>query len=183
MEIQIRELTSPELVRECARFTRRLSTDDLDEMTPHAFGKFVRSEHSPLRAYMLLIKIFDIPYWVAGHLVRHQVGEVPFDSESFITTSRTDITHKRERSPEDRVNLALLINAQGLIDMSKKRLCFGAAPETVQVWQAVKNALHDHGNPYTEILANQLQPTCLYRGGQCNELKWCGREGTHHVNF
>jgi len=183
MEIFIEEVSSPELVRTLARFTRRLSETEGSNITPKLFEKFVRCEHSPLRAYILLVKIFSIPYWVAGHLIRHHAGEVPFDSEPFITTSRTDITHKAERSPEDLVDLALFINAQGLLDMSKRRLCFNAAPETVKVWHAVKNALRDHGNPYTEILANHMQPMCLYRGGQCNELKWCGREGTHHVNF
>lgn len=68
------------------------------------------------------------------------------------------------------VNLALLVNAQSLIDMAKLRLCLQAAPETRQVF----NDLRTEIAKVDPDLANVMVRKCVYRGGLCGESRCCG---------
>lgn len=45
----------------------------------------LRAEHSPIRLGYFIIKIYNAPQFVHGHLVRHHVGVTPF-----ISTLRSD---------------------------------------------------------------------------------------------
>lgn len=124
------------------------------------------AEHSPIRLLELTISMTDIPYWVAMHLVRHHVGVTPF-----VSTQRTDRTgENRSEKPQDApVNLTIVANAQALINISRKRLCGQASPETRAVWKAVKEAVR----AVEPELATLMVPECLYRG-KCPEMHCCG---------
>lgn len=67
-------------------------------------------------------------------------------------------------------DMALLVNAEEIINISKVRPCSKASQETRDVWKAV----------ITEIakidpeLALHCVPMCMYRGGICPEPKSCG---------
>ena len=63
----------------------------------------------------------------------------------------------------------MLINAQALIHMSRKRLCFQSHAETIKVMTGIKEAIL--AVDYT--LAQYMVPECMYRNG-CYELKPCG---------
>ena len=69
------------------------------------------------------------------------------------------------------VNHAMLINAQAVISMARKRLCFKAHKETRLLMEAVKEIMER----VDRDLALAMVPECEYRGGVCHELKSCGR--------
>ena len=69
------------------------------------------------------------------------------------------------------VNHAMLINAQALINMARKRLCHKAHPETRILMEHIKDSMA-HVDPE---LAKHMVPECVYRGGVCHELRPCGK--------
>ena len=68
------------------------------------------------------------------------------------------------------VNLKLLVNAQAVINISRKRLCGQAHVETQQVWNKTVRKLKE----VDEELAFCCVPECVYRGF-CPEKYPCGR--------
>ena len=128
------------------------------------------AEHSPIRLIELTIRMRGIPYWVSVHLVRHKFG-----IEHFVSTQRTDRTGiDRNELPQNAlVDHTIRVNAQALITISRKRLCSKAAPETVAVWKAVRQAVKE----VEPELASVMVPECVYRGF-CPEMKSCGYCGS-----
>ena len=63
----------------------------------------------------------------------------------------------------------MLINAQSLINMARKRLCMKAHKETRMIMESIKEAIEN----IDPDLAKCMIPECQYRG-QCHELKSCG---------
>lgn len=59
-------------------------------------------------------------------------------------------------------------NAQALINISRKRLCSCASPETREAWKLVIEALKEKD----PILASVCVPECIYRGF-CPEFDRC----------
>ena len=115
------------------------------------------AEHSPIRLLEFTIKMEDIPYWVSVHLTRHKIGV-----EHFVQTQRTDRTGvNRDELPQGAlVSHTMHINAQALINISRKRLCYQASPETRKLWWMVIAEVYK----YEPELANACMPNCLYRG-------------------
>ena len=72
---------------------------------------------------------------MATHFARHHVGV-----EKWIKTQRTDRTGiDRDELPQGAlVDMELEANAQALINLSRKRLCNQASPETREVMQEIK---------------------------------------------
>ena len=128
--------------------------------------RILQAEHSPIRLVELTIRMHDIPYWVSVHLVRHNVGVV-----HFVSTQRTDRTGEdRGSKPQNAlVDHTMRVNAQSLINISRRRLCKLASPETRQVWAAVVEAVRE----CEPELASCCVPDCVYRGG-CHEMQGCG---------
>lgn len=124
------------------------------------------AEHSPVRVGMLRIKVFNIPSWVATHLVRHHVGV-----EKFVSTQRSDRTGvDRNALPQGAlVDISFHMNFQAIINISRKRLCTKASPETREVWQAILEAIKEYEPELYEVAARE----CVYRGF-CPELECCG---------
>ena len=166
MKIRITKLTNWNDVLNSARFTRRKEL--VDTVPSIKFRRdMVIAEHSPLRCLQFFIDMYDIPYYVSVHFVRH------VHAQPFASTSRPDIDGnvppREEQRKTDLVNLRLLVNAQEIIHISRLRLCRCAEKETRQVWEAVIKELE-----YIEpILAKACVPSCIYRGF-CPELKCCG---------
>lgn len=80
--------------------------------------KMLMGEHSPIRIGCFLIKIYNCPQFVHGHLVRHQMGITPF-----ISTLRSD-----RNNYDDIPNRYTLqdgeyyLNFQAIINISRKSL-------------------------------------------------------------
>ena len=132
--------------------------------------KLILAEHSPIRRLKFYWRWKDLKYWVSVHLVRHKIG-----IEHWVATQRTDRTGiDRNELPQGAlVNHACEADAQALINISRKRLCACASPETRKAWQEVKNEIAK-----TEPeLASCMVKECIYRGF-CPEMFPCGYSKT-----
>lgn len=132
--------------------------------------KILLAEHSPIRLLTYMIRLTGIPYFVSCHLVRHKIGV-----EHWVRTQRTDRTGvDRSSLPQDApVEHTIEVNAQALINISRKRLCHQAAPETRQAWKVVLNTLAEHEPELRSVCVKE----CVYRGF-CPEMKSCGYANT-----
>lgn len=174
MKIEITRITSWKDVLNAARFTQRKAP--LDKEPSSDFKRnIIRAEHSPLRCLMFNIDLYDIPYYVSVHLVRH------VHAQPFVSTSRPDIDGnqkpRNEQLKTDLVNIRLFLNAQEIINISKVRLCTKAEMETRKIWQDVILKLRN----IEPELANVCVPSCVYRG-ICPEIKSCGFAETKVFN-
>lgn len=66
-------------------------------------------------------------------------------------------------------DMAASVNAQALINISRKRLCGKASKETREAWRAVKKEMEK----VDPVMASVMVPECVYRGF-CPERKSCG---------
>lgn len=130
--------------------------------------KMLLAEHSPIRNVIYYVSIWNIRQWVTTHLVRHWLGFIPF-----VHTQREDrrvLEVPRDELPQGALNdMDISINAQSLINVSRKRLCNCASKETREAWIGVKKAIEK----IDPVMAEQMQPNCIYRGF-CPELNSCG---------
>lgn len=130
--------------------------------------RILKANHSPVRLLNFLFELRDIPYWVSVHLVRH-IHAVPFVSSQ--RNDRQD-QYDRTKAPQDApVTMGWYMNAEELVTIAHKRLCNKASPETRAIVREICRQVEEV-NPEFEGL---LVPLCVYRGGQCDEFKPCGR--------
>ena len=108
--------------------------------------------------------------------MRHILQDITFGLEKFIKTQRTDRTGiNRDELPQGAlVDMELEANAQALINISRKRLCTQAAPETREVMQQIK----DEVTKKDKIVASAMVRDCIYRNGLCPEMQSCGYNKT-----
>lgn len=157
IEISVKKLTDNLLIDKACSFTVDKEVNVKD------YYKMYKSEHSPIRTQMYWIEMLNIPSFVSVHLVRHKLGV-----EHFVKSLRDD---RGGTGVEDRntpVNHAMLINAQALIYMARKRLCSKAHIETQKVMHDIRDAI-DAVDP---DLAKAMVVDCVYRGG-CFEFNGC----------
>lgn len=132
--------------------------------------KILMAEHSPIRGLIYCFKISDLKSWVATHFVRHHVGV-----EKWVKTQRSDRTGvPRDELPQGAlVTMEMEANAQALINMSRKRLCSQASPETREVMKEIKKEVAKRD----EFMAGVMVKECIYRGF-CPEMNGCGYDKT-----
>lgn len=132
--------------------------------------RILLAEHSPIRRLRVRWKWVDLPYWVSVHLVRHKIG-----IEHWVSTQRTDRTgvDRNAKTQDAPITHECEANAQALINISRKRLCMQAAPETRRAWMEVKSEIAK----CDPVLASCMVPECIYRGF-CPEMKSCGYVNT-----
>ena len=123
--------------------------------------KLLICRHSPIRIGSVLWKSEDVPFYVMGHIVRHNVGCTPF-----VSTSREDRTGipRNERKQTDFVDMQMIANIEALINISERRLCTCADPTTRKYWEAVLEAIKE----YDEDIFWACVPQCI-RCGACVE--------------
>lgn len=128
--------------------------------------RILLAEHSPIRKIKFSWKWTDLKSWVSVHFVRHWLGIL-----HWVTTQRTDRTgeDRNAKRQDALVEHECEANAQALINISRKRLCMQASPETRQAWQEVKSEVND----VDPVLASVMVRECIYRGF-CPEFKSCG---------
>lgn len=129
--------------------------------------KLLMSEHSPIRKLKMSWRWLGIKSWISVHIVRHWLG-----IEHFVGTRRTDRTgvDRNNLRQDELVNHECEANAQALINISRRRLCFCASPETREAWQQVK----DYVATKEPELAKCMVKECVYRNGLCPEMFSCG---------
>ena len=138
-----------------------------DNEPSDAFKKaLLISEHTPIRLIEVDWSWKKIKSWVSVHWVRHK-------HEKFVSTQRDDRKEhdiSRDDMPQGTfVDMDNYANAQQLIDIFRKRLCYQASPNTRALAEDFKIALKER----EPELADVLVPNCVYRCG-CPEFKTCG---------
>jgi hypothetical protein len=162
MEIKVKKLTDVSLVRRACEMTcNGYSTGKQSKMT---LGKIYDCEHSPMRTQIFWIELLGIPTFVSVHLVRHKIGV-----EHFVLSNREDRGGQKNVDRNTPVNHGMLLNAQELINMSRKRLCLKSRTETRDVMLAIRYEIRE----VDPDLAMFMMPECEYRRG-CHELQTCG---------
>lgn len=127
------------------------------------------AEHSPIRIGHIIVKIYNAPQFVHGHLVRHHIGVTPF-----VSTLRSDRNDYDEIPNRNTLQDAEYdINFQACINMSRKRKCSCASYETRYVWNKVLEAI----KPYEPELYSVCVKECIYRGF-CPEMFSCKYDKT-----
>jgi hypothetical protein len=108
---------------------------------------------------------------VQTHFTRHWLGV-----EWFVKTSRSDRTGitRVNKSQDDPVDVEGSANAQALINIARKRLCYLASRETREAFEKLVESLEE----IEPELASVLVPECVYRNGLCPEFKSCGYNKT-----
>ncbi len=127
-------------------------------------------EHSPIRQLLIRCKWFELKSWVSVHLVRHKIG-----IEHWVRSQRTDRTGiSRDELPQgNEVEHEILASSQAIINISRKRLCNQASPETRAAWQAILESFKESQPELYHVCV----PDCIYRGW-CYEFKSCGYHKT-----
>jgi len=158
-----------ELVRYLARST--VGKRDISANVSQRFKiKSLISEHSMIREIRIMFEWPSIKSWIATHFSRHMW-------QPYISTQREDRTGiDRDKLPQDTlVNFVGSMNAQNLIDTSRKRLCYKSHKETRKYMLDLKVAVNNIVDPN---IAFVMVPNCVYRGG-CPEFESCG----HYEEF
>ena len=137
--------------------------------TPEWKYKLLISEHSPIRKLKLNWKWDSIKSWVSVHFVRHKYGV-----EHWVSTRRSDRTgvDRNELRQDELVSHEMELNAQSVINISRKRMCYQASSETIKAWKEVLNEIDDV-EPELRLCC---VPEGIYRGG-CSEFNNCGHCG------
>jgi hypothetical protein len=119
--------------------------------------RILLAEHSPIRKIRFSWRWYRLRSWVSVHFVRHWNG-----ISHWVSTQRTDRTGvDRDESPQKTPVLhECEANAQALINISRRRLCGQASPETRAAWKEVKAEV----GKVDPILASVMVPECIYRG-------------------
>lgn len=135
-------------------------------------AKMLLAEHSPIRLVEYDISFENIKQWVTTHLVRHWLGFIPF-----VHSQREDrrvLDVPRDELPQGTLNdMDFSVNAQAMINISRKRLCNKASPDTKDAWQKVVKAVGE----IDPIMAEKCVPNCVFRGF-CPEIESCGYVNT-----
>ena len=135
-------------------------------------AKMLLAEHSPIRLVEYDISFENIKQWVTVHLVRHWLGFIPFVHSQREDRRKLDVP--RDELPQGALNdMDFSVNAQAMINISRKRLCNKASPDTKDAWQKVVKAVGE----IDPIMAEKCVPNCVFRGF-CPELETCGYVNT-----
>lgn len=173
MEVKVEQVTSWKRALRLARKTVG-KEDSGKEPSDKWRARMLLSEHSPIRLVEYDISIEKVRQWVSVHLVRHHIGV-----EKFVRTQREDRTTlevPRDELPQGSLNdMEMTCNAQALINISRKRLCYLSSKETRKAWRSVVKEI----GKQDPVLAEKCVPECIYRGF-CPEEKCCGYDSTEH---
>lgn len=135
-------------------------------------AQMLLAEHSPIRMVEYDTVWENIKQRITVHYVRHHAG-----IEKFVHTQRDDRNDKIINSddlPQGALNdMALALNAQAIINISKVRLCNLASTDTRKCWQEFLNELEK----IDPVLVSKCKTSCIYRGF-CPEDKSCGYDKT-----
>lgn len=131
--------------------------------------RILLAEHSPIRNGHLIINVYDVPSFVIGHFVRHNVGFTPFVST--LRSDRADYDQVPDRNTPN--NMRFDGNFQSFINISRKRYCTCASKETREVWALIMNAVKEFEPELYSVCVRE----CIYRGF-CPEMYSCNYHKT-----
>lgn len=130
-------------------------------------ARMLLAEHSPIKLVEYCIKFKNLRQWVGVHLLRHDFT-LPFIHSQ--REDRRELDCPRDELPQGTPNdQDFVVNAQTLINISRKRLCRCASKETREAWETVKEEMKN----VDPVMASKMVPNCVY-SGFCRELNCCG---------
>ena len=130
--------------------------------------KMLECRHSPIRRLRFSFTLYNLPYYISVHFVRHHVG-----IEKYVRSQGNDRQkeYDRTKAPQDApVNMILDFNGESLLEFFNKRLCGACAPETIRVTELMRSLVRDECPEFCYF----LEPMCFRNGGVCHEFKSCG---------
>ena len=160
MQILAKKLTGIELMRRACEMTMR------GQESKMTLDGIYKCEHSPMRTQLFWIEMLDVPTFVSVHFVRHSIGV-----EHFVMSNRDDRGGDKEVDRWSPVNHGMLLNAQALINMARKRLCRKSHEATRRVMIGIRDVIVE----WDSDLVYYMVPECVYRFG-CQESNPCGYE-------
>lgn len=128
----------------------------------------LNARHSPIRRLHFAFLLEDIPSWVSVHLVRH------VHAQPYVRSQRNDrqSQYDRNKAPQDSpVDMIWDLNAEELMVVANKRLCFQASKETRELVEMICDLVKEQCPEFGPFLV----PMCEYHGGKCHEMYPCGR--------
>lgn len=189
MEVKVEQETEWKRALNAARTT--IGKDPVDKNPSGLWeARVLLAEHAPIKLVEYKISFKQLKQWVGVHLLRHgfqipmihsQRGdrrdlskEYPKIEEVY-NLLKDDLTNPslRDCLPQGTPNdQDFYVNAQTLINISRKRLCSCASKETREAWQLVKQAVTE----IDPIMGSKMVRECIYRGF-CPEMfpacKYC----------
>ena len=187
MKVEITQDTSWKRALNAAR--RTIGEKPLDKEPSEEWKTMaIIAEHSPIKLVEYTISFKDLKQRVGVHLLRHayvlpfihsQRSDRRADIEELTNRymdvisddikndpyfNRSDVLPQGQPNDQD-----FVVNVQTLINISRKRLCSCASPDTRAAWKAVKDAMME----LDPVVARCMVPNCIYRG-RCPEMKSCG---------
>lgn len=160
MSCVVERLTDERIMRRACDMTRKPGCVP----SKMSLRNIYKCEHSPIRTIRFWIELIGIPTFVSVHLTRHKIGV-----EHFVESNRDDRGGTDTVDRLTPVNHGMEINAQALITMSRKRLCYMSHQKTVSWWSRLRKAIRG----VDPDLADHMVPECVYRNGFCPEMREC----------
>jgi len=158
MNINVSKITGIDLMSWACSMT-------IDADSKMSLDDIYMTEHSPMRTQIFKVELLDIPTFVSTHFVRHTQGVT-----HYVKSLRNDRGGDNKENRWTPTNHGMLINAQSLINFSRKRLCYKSHMETINIMSSLKLAVAK----VDPALAERMVAECVYRGGVCHEQKPCG---------
>jgi len=159
MKVLVRKLTDETILRRACEMTFKGKTSKM------TLAKMYDCEHSPIRSQVFWVEMIGVASFVSVHFVRHKIGV-----EHFVESNRDDRGGNDRVDRNTPVNHGMLINAQALINMARKRLCSKAHQKAVKAMRMIQEEVRK----VDPDLAIYMVAECEYRRG-CHELQSCGR--------
>lgn len=132
--------------------------------------RILRARHSPIRELKFVFLLKDVPYWISVHLCRHN------HAQPYVSTQRNDrqigadANYDRRKAPQDTpVDMVWSMNAEELITVANKRLCYKASAETRETIEKLCHLVCEVCPEFSE----ELVPMCVRNGGICYEMRPC----------
>lgn len=125
----------------------------------------LKAKHSPIRWLRFSFDI-ECPSWVSVHLCRH------VHAQPYVRSQRNDRQDKYDRNAarqDEPVRMIWDMNAEELINIANKRLCFLASKETREVVKMMCDQVKEKCPEFAWVLV----PNCFREHG-CNEMYSCG---------
>lgn len=151
-------------IADSARTTVGMKAGETQEVASNWKHRILLAEHSPIRKLLIDWKWYELPSWVSVHFVRHKYG-----IEHWVRSQRTDRTGEDRGSQNALIEHECEANAQAIINISRKRLCYNASKETREAWIALLFKLIAEEPELVKVCV----PDCIYRG-HCYEYESCG---------
>ena len=153
MQITVEKLTDYTLLKRAA-----WATSGKNVKAP--LEAWYECEHSPMRTQIFWVEMHDIPSYVHVHFRTHSVGIT-----HFVRSNREDRGGDPKADRYTPVVHCMLLNAQSLVNLARKRMCLKAD----KITQFVMNEIAEGVLTVDPDLHKMLVPDCVYRN-KCHEV-------------